>query len=75
MTEVTIHEAKARFSRLLARVAEGEEVVITRGGEPIARIVAIKPRGSRRILGRDAGSIVIADDFEAPLDPETMSSR
>lgn len=73
MIEVNIHEAKTHLSRLLAKVAQGEEVVIARSGEPIAKIVAIEPRGARRVLGQDADAIIVADDFDAPLDPETMA--
>ncbi len=73
MIEVNIHEAKTHLSRLLAKVAEGEEVVIARSGEPIARILPIERVGSKRVLGQDAGRVTIADDFDAPLDPETMS--
>lgn len=73
MIEVNIHEAKTHLSRLLAKVAEGEEVVIARSGEPIARILPIERVGSKRVLGQDAGRVAIADDFDAPLDPETMS--
>ncbi len=36
MIEVNIHEAKTQLSKLLARVALGEEVVIARAGEPVA---------------------------------------
>ena len=72
MIEVNIHEAKTHLSRLLAKVAEGEEVIIARSGEPVAKIVAIERPGTKRVLGQDAGRVVIADDFDASLDPETM---
>ena len=36
---VTALEAKARFGKLLERVAKGEEIVITRYGKPVARII------------------------------------
>lgn len=39
MIKVGAFEAKARFSDLLDRVASGEEVVITRHGKPVARLV------------------------------------
>lgn len=73
MIEVNIHEAKTHLSRLIAKVAEGEEVIIARSGEPVAKIIAIERTGTKRILGQDAGRVEIADDFDAPLDPETMS--
>ncbi len=37
------HEAKTHMSRLLARVEDGEEIVITRAGRPVARLVPVKP--------------------------------
>jgi prevent-host-death family protein len=72
MIEVNIHEAKTHLSRLLAKVAEGEEVIIARSGEPVAKIIPIERPGTKRILGQDAGRVIIADDFDAPVDPETM---
>jgi prevent-host-death family protein len=69
MAEVTVHEAKTHLSRLLRRVAAGEENVIARGGTPIARLVLIA-RGSRR-LGLDQGKFQVPDDFDAPL-PEAV---
>ena len=48
MTVVNVHEAKTQLSRLLAQAEAGEEVVIARRGEPVARLVACKPRGKRR---------------------------
>ena len=40
--EVNIHEAKTHLSRLLQRVAAGEEVTIARSGVPVARLVAVE---------------------------------
>lgn len=45
MAKVTAFEAKTRFGELLNRVAEGEEVVITRHDKPVARLV---PEGAWR---------------------------
>jgi prevent-host-death family protein len=46
MATVSAFEAKTRFGELLERVARGEEVVITRHGKPVARLV---PEGALRI--------------------------
>jgi prevent-host-death family protein len=74
MLEVNVHEAKTHLSRLLARVARGEEVVIARAGKPVARLVpVVRPKG-RRVLGRDKGKVVIAEDFDAPLPPELLAA-
>ena len=72
MIEVGVHEAKTNLSRLLRRVAAGEEITITRGGEPVARLVPARNR-KRRVLGRDAGRLRIADDFDAPLPADVMA--
>lgn len=71
MVEVSVHEAKTHLSRLLRRVASGEEVVISRSGKPVARLVAIGPP-KRRELGRDRGLFVVPDDFDDPLPAEVL---
>jgi prevent-host-death family protein len=64
--EVGVHEAKTNLSRLLRAVADGEEVVIRRGREPIARLVPVA-EGRSRVLGEDVGRYDVPDDFDAPL--------
>jgi prevent-host-death family protein len=72
MSEVNITDAKMHLSRLLAKVEAGEEVIISRRGQPIAKMVAIeKLPKTNRVLGQDKGTVVIADDFDEPIDPET----
>lgn len=70
---VGVHEAKTHLSRLLDDVAAGEEVVITRRGEPSARLVAI-PAGGKRAFGMDRGRLVVPDDFDVPLDPAVLDA-
>lgn len=64
-THVGVHEAKTHLSRLLELVLAGEEVVIERRGEPVARIVPVARRAP--VAGRDRGRIHIAANFDAPL--------
>jgi prevent-host-death family protein len=73
MIEVNIHEAKTHLSRLLARVAAGEEVLIARAGKPVARLVPVDRPRRRRVPGRDKGKGWIADDFDAPLPPDLLA--
>ncbi len=70
MVKVGVHEAKTHLSELLRRVAGGEEIVIMRGREPVARLLQATSRRERR-LGIDRGKVVIGKSFEAPL-PETV---
>lgn len=64
--EVNIHQAKTHLSRLLRRVAAGEEVTIARAGKPIAKLIAAGPPGGTRPMGMDSGKIWMAEDFDAP---------
>ena len=74
MKTVNIHEAKTHLSRLIQRAEAGEEVVIARAGEPVAKLVPYKPaKLKRRRPGLMRGEIWIADDFDAPL-PESILS-
>lgn len=72
MTEVNIHQAKTHLSRLLLRVAAGEEIVIARAGKPVARLVAYTSPLPDRVPGRDAGKLKIPDDFDVPLPDEIL---
>jgi prevent-host-death family protein len=48
MITINVHQAKTHLSKLLERVAAGEEVVIARAGRPVARLVPISPKEPRR---------------------------
>ena len=65
--EVNIHEAKTHLSRLLQKVAGGEEVIIARAGVPVAKLVPVKSGSKTRPLGFARGEVWVADDFDAPL--------
>jgi len=65
--KVNIHEAKTHFSRILARVGNGEEVIISKSGKPIARLVPIGEKLTQRVPGSAKGKVVLKKDFDAPL--------
>lgn len=52
MTSFNVHDAKTNFSKLLDQVMEGEEVVITRNGVPVAELVPAQKRGLALAAGR-----------------------
>ena len=68
MDTVNVHDAKTHLSRLLERVAAGEEIIIARNGQPVAKLVALTAQP--RTPGRLKGQIRIGKDFDAPLPPE-----
>ncbi len=67
---VNVHAAKTNLSRLLEDVLLGEEVVIARGGVPVARLVPIHSPHASRKPGGGRGKIRIGPDFDAPLPPD-----
>lgn len=73
MVTVGVHEAKTTLSELLRRVAAGEEVTITRGGEPVAMIIPVQRR-ELRVLGRDRGLFEVPEDFDAPLPDDVLAT-
>ncbi|CAA6819024.1 MAG: Unknown protein [uncultured Thiotrichaceae bacterium] len=50
MQQVNIHEAKTRFSRLLEKIESGEDIVITRHGKPIVRLIPFEEPAIKRKL-------------------------
>lgn len=71
MVEVGVHEAKTHLSRLLRRVAEGEEIVITSGGRPAARLVPMGPPAVREV-GFDRTILDVPPNFDEPLEAEVI---
>jgi len=70
---VSLYQAKARLSHLVDCALRGDEVVITRHGRPVARLVpALRPRAPRR-LGSLRGKIRVAKDFDAPLPDDLLA--
>jgi prevent-host-death family protein len=65
MTVFNIHDAKTQFSKLVERVASGEEVVIAKSGRPVARLVRFQERTKQRKLGMMAGQFSLPDDFDS----------
>ncbi len=71
---VNIYAAKTQLSRLVDRASAGEEVVITRHGRPVARLVPTEAKLKPRKLGILAGKIRVARDFDAPLPEEILAA-
>ena len=67
MTDITIHAAKTNLSKLIARVHEGEEIIICRGKTPVAKLTAIAPATSKRQFGAYKGLATVTDAFFEPL--------
>jgi len=71
MIETSITNAKAHLSSLVEAAIRGEDVILDRGGKPVARIVPFRdPRKVREPGGLEG--LVIPDDFNDP-DPEIVA--
>ena len=72
---VGLYEAKTQLSALVDRVAAGEEIVITKYGQPMARLVSMERRTDLRVPGQGKGAWTVAADFDAPLPDELLLTR
>ncbi|MFQ5345781.1 MAG: type II toxin-antitoxin system Phd/YefM family antitoxin [Mariprofundus sp.] len=68
MHQVNIHEAKTHLSKLIQEAIAGENVIIAKGNKPVVKLVALSHQKPQRQLGAAKGKIVMADDFDEPLD-------
>jgi len=74
MTDViNLYDAKTNLSKLVDRAAAGEKIVIAKAGKPQAKLVPYQPPRKKRRGGQNLlGITFIAEDFDAPLPPETQ---
>jgi prevent-host-death family protein len=64
---IPIHAAKANLSKLIEKACAGEEVVISRGKEPIVRLVPIRKARPKRKFGALRGIVNVDESFFEPL--------
>lgn len=67
MHQVNIHEAKSKLSQLVEMVLAGEEVIISKEGKPVAKLIAYQEEQEERkerVLGALKGKVWIAPDFD-----------
>jgi prevent-host-death family protein len=68
MTQVNIHEAKTNLSKLIEKVLNGEDVIIKKSNKPIVKLVMVDELKYKRKLGSAKGQVIIADNFDEPLE-------
>jgi antitoxin (DNA-binding transcriptional repressor) of toxin-antitoxin stability system len=69
----TVHEAKTNLSRLLKEACAGKEVIIAKGRQPVAKLVALGSARKKRVPGRFAGKFSCSEDAFAPLTDKELS--
>jgi len=65
-----LYEAKTSLSRLVDRAASGEEIILSKAGKPMAKLVPFHRAPEPRQPGGWEGRVRISEDFDAPLPPE-----
>jgi len=76
MHVANIQEAKTHLSRLAARAAAGEEIIIARAGKPVARLIAYQSeKPPKRIPGIWKGRVKISRDFDKLPEPIAAAFR
>ena len=68
--KVNIHEAKTQLSRLIERALNGEEVTIAKAGDPLVRLIPIRP--AKPVLGSARGEVAMKPGWDAPMTPEEV---
>jgi prevent-host-death family protein len=71
--QMNIAEAKAKLSELVAAAERGEEVVLARGGHPVARIVPAIPSKPKFRFGVAAGEVNRVPDFLKPMPEDELA--
>lgn len=61
---VNMHEAKTTLSRLVDQALKGDEIVVSKSGKPLVRLVPIVASRKERRAGRWKGRVTIARDFD-----------
>ena len=68
MQTIDVNQAKQHLFELIDQTISGDEVIITKGGKPIAKLVAVTRANKQRHFGSAKDLIKISDDFYEPLE-------
>ncbi len=77
MTIINIAEAKAQLSQLAARASQGEEIVLARHGQPIARLMPLEDvvaAAPQRGFGIGRATFEVREDFDDPLPSDLLDA-
>jgi prevent-host-death family protein len=73
--QFNIHEAKTNLSRIIERVEHGEEIVISRAGRPVAKVIPLAGRVQRNGRGSLRGQLVLAPDWDSDAVNESIATE
>lgn len=73
--QFNIHEAKTNLSRIIERVERGEEIVISRAGRPVAKVIPLAGRTRRSGRGSLRGQLAFAPDWDSEVVNEAIAAE
>lgn len=71
---VSLYDAKTHLSSLVDRASAGEEFVITKSGQPMARLVPLEEVRAARVPGQGKGRWRVSKDFDSPLPDDLLDA-
>jgi prevent-host-death family protein len=71
--QFNIHEAKTQLSRIVSRVEAGEEIIISRDGHPVAKVIRLDSSVRRSKRGSLREDITFADDWDTAETNEAIA--
>jgi prevent-host-death family protein len=72
--QFNIHDAKTNLSRIIERVEHGEEIIISRAGQPVAKVVPLAGRVQRTGRGSLRGKLALAPDWDSDAVNESIAA-
>jgi antitoxin (DNA-binding transcriptional repressor) of toxin-antitoxin stability system len=73
MSAINVYQAKTQLSKLIDAAAAGKDVVIARGGKPVARLTRLQNPPRKIRFGLLRGKVKVSKDFDAPLSNEALA--
>ena len=73
--QFNIHEAKTNLSRIIERVEHGEEIIISRAGRPVAKVIPLEGRVQRNGRGSLRGELALAPDWDSDAVNESSATE
>jgi prevent-host-death family protein len=65
---IDLAEAETHLAELIQKLGSGSEILITRDGQPVARLLPASETAPDRVPGSAKGLFTVPDDFDAPLE-------
>ena len=72
--QFNIHDAKTRLSQIIERAERGEEIIISRAGHPVAKVIPLAGRVRRRGRGSLRGQLTLAPDWDSDAVNDSLAA-